>query len=110
MQALLFSRVVELRPKISFPCTVNGKELTATITHTEYTGLQMLYRVQFSDGHSDAYLPSDGEIKEDFGRTRTMDAYEEAIFDDLPIVKQLDKEDRYLKVRVGEEGGESFNV
>jgi hypothetical protein len=110
MQTLLFSRVVELRPQISFPCTVNGKDLTATLTHTEYTGLQMLYRVQFSDGHSHAYSPGDEEVREGFGRTRTLDSYEEAVFEDLRVVHHLENGNWYINVRVCEEGGEGFNV
>ena len=110
MQTLLFSRVVELSPKISFPCVVSGQELTATITHKETTGLQVLYHVQFSDGHKDCYTPGDVEVREGFGRTRTPDAYEDAVFDDLCIVRLFEKGATYIHVRVGEEGGESFNV
>jgi hypothetical protein len=82
----------------------------ATVTHTEYTGIQMLYRVQFSDAHLDAYAPRDGEVREGFGRTSTMDNYEEAIFDDLCVIQQREKEGLYMNIRVCEEGGEGFNV
>ena len=110
MQTLLFSRVVELQPHISFPCSVDGKDLTATLTHTEHTGVQTLYRVRFSDGHEDAYAPGEKEVREDFGRTRTPDAYEEAVFDDLCVAEYLEKGGWYINVRVCEEGGGAFNV
>lgn len=110
MQTLLFSRTVELQPHISFRCLVNGKELTATVTHSENTGLQLLYHVFFSDGHRDTYVPGEEEVREGFGRTRTMDAYEAAVFDDLIIIHQREKENPFITVRVGEEGAESYNV
>jgi|GEM_PF-5607154 len=110
MQTLLFSRIVELTPHISFPCLVNGEELTATVTHLENTGVQTLYHVRFSDGHQDAYVPGDEQVREGFGRTRTLDKYEEAVYEDLCVIQQVEKGYPFISVRVGEEGGESFNV
>lgn len=110
MQTLLFSRTVELQPHIIFSCTVNGKELTARVTHVEHTGVQILHHVSFSDGHQDAYVAGEPEVREGFGRTRTMDRYEEAIFEDLSILKHMEKGSLFFHVRVCEKGGESFNV
>lgn len=110
MQTLLFSRIVELSPQLSFPCVVNGQELLATITHLEKTGFETLHHVLFSDGHKDAYVSGDYEVREGFGRTRTLDKYEEAIFDDLCILQKIEKENPFFYVRVAEEGGESINV
>ena len=84
--------------------------LTATITHKEMTDLQMLYHIQFSDGHKDAYLAGNTEVKDGFGRTRTLDPYEEAVFDDLCVVKYTEKGSWYINVRGAEEEGESYNV
>lgn len=110
MQTLLFSRIVELTPHISFPCLVNGDQLTAKVTHLENTGIQTLYHVQFSDGYQDAYVPGDKQVREDFGRTRTLDKYEEAVFEDICVIHLAEKGYPFICVRVGEEGGESFNV
>ena len=110
MQTLLFSSLVALRPQISFSSTINGKELLATLTHKEAIGAQILYHVLFSDGHADAYAVGDLEVQEGFGRTRTMDAYEEAIFGDLCVLKHLEKGGPFVNLRVCEKGGESFNV
>lgn len=110
MQTLLFSSLVALRPQLSFSSVVAGKELLATLTHKEAIGPQMLYHVKFSDGHVDRYAVGDSEVQEGFGRTRTMDAYEEAIFSDLCVLKHLEKGGPFVSVRVCETGGESFNV
>lgn len=110
MQTLLFSHLLELRPQISFTCIVGGKELRATLTHKEATGVQTLYHVRFSDGHVDSYVAGDVEAKKGFVRTRIADAYEEAIFDDLCVVHHMEKGSWFISIRVCEEGAESLNV
>lgn len=106
----LFSKITEVIPRIEFDCTVDGRELTATITHAENNGVQLLYHVTFNDGHKDVYAPGDAEVHEGIGRTRTLDAYEEAVFEDLCVIPGLEKGDGYTYIRVHEKGGESFNV
>lgn len=110
MQTVLFNRLVELSPTISFPCMVNGIALTATITHKEIMNLQTLYHIQFSDGHKNNYVAGDAEMKDGFGRTRTPDTYEEAVFEDLCVVKYMEKGSWYINVRVAEVEGASYNV
>jgi hypothetical protein len=110
MQTLLFTKVIEITPHISFECEVDGQTLTAVVTHRENTGVQVLYHVHFSDGHFDAYAPADYEVQEGFGRTRKLDVYEEAVFEDLCVIPGLEKGNGYCYIRVKEEGGESFNV
>jgi len=110
MQMTLFRKITEVIPRIEFECTVEGRELTAAITHKEDTGVQLLYHVTFSDGHQDIYAPGDEEVHEGIGRTRTLDAYEEAVFEDLCVIPVLAKGKSYTCIRVHEEGGDSFNV
>lgn len=110
MQMALFRNLVEVIPHIKFDCTVNGKELTAAVTHKEYCGGQTLYLVSFSNGHQDMYVPGDEQVHSGFGRTRTMDCYEEAVFDDLCVIPLLVKGNRYTSIHVQEVSGDSFNV
>lgn len=43
--------VLPLEREISFDCIVEGKKLTANITHQEDNGYQFIYHISFSDGH-----------------------------------------------------------
>lgn len=106
----LFTRLTEILPHIEFDCTVNGKELTAAVTHVDYSGRLPFYHVFFSDGHRDAYVPGDEEVHEGFGRTRHMDAYEAAVYDDLCVVPLLKKGTGRFCIRVHQPGEESFTI
>lgn len=106
----LFRNLVEVVPHIEFDCTVNGKDLLATVTHKEDCGAQTSYLVCFSDGHQDLYVPGDEQVHEGFGRTKHLDAYEEAVYDDLCVIPLLAEGASSLCLRVHEEGEESFNV
>jgi hypothetical protein len=48
--------VTQLLPPIEFDCMVEGKKLKARITHQEDNGLQFIYHIAFSDGHSAAFV------------------------------------------------------
>jgi hypothetical protein len=109
-QPMLLPNLKDVLPRVSFDCTVNGKDLIATVTHKENLGRKNRYHVLFSDGHKDAYVPGDELEHEGFGRTRHLDAYEEAVYDDLRVVPLMPKGDGYTCVRVHEEGGGDFNV
>lgn len=111
MQTELSNTIVPVTPNIEFECTVNGKELTATITHVEDNHVQRLLHVSFSDGHKDAYAAGDDGVDEQFGRTRELDIYEEAVWDDLAVIPGLEDGGGYTYVKVTvKKDGSAFNV
>jgi hypothetical protein len=48
--------ILPLTPTIFFDCQVDGKKLKAEITHQEDNGIQFLYHISFSDGHSATFV------------------------------------------------------
>jgi hypothetical protein len=49
-------KVTPLEPVITFDCLVEGKKLKASITHQEDNGLQFIYHISFSNGHSASFV------------------------------------------------------
>lgn len=111
-QMTFFSKITEVIPHIEFSCLVKGRKLTASLNHLEDTGTATLYHVSFSDGHTDAYLPSDAEGHGGNGQKGPHDAYEEAISSDLYLIATIIKTHKagITTFRVYGEGGENFNV
>ena len=111
-QMTFFSKLTEVVPHIRFDCIVNGKKLTASLTHLEDTEVLTLYHVSFSDGHQDAYLPADADVRQRTGRPRAREAYEASIYSDLSILQTFIKTNKkgVTNFRVYELRGESFNV
>lgn len=111
MDIELTNKITPVLPVIEFDCIVGGRELTATITHTEESVVEMLYHITFSDGHQDKYASGDDGHDEEFGRTRELDAYEQAIYEDLCVVPGLEEGGGYSYIRVkATKNGSSFNV
>lgn len=48
--------ITTIDPEIVFDCEVEGKKLKAKITHQEDNGLQFIYHIHFSDGHSASFV------------------------------------------------------
>jgi hypothetical protein len=107
-----FSKMTEVIPNINFTCLVNGKKLTASLTHLEDTDVLTRYHVTFSDGHQDVFVPYDAAAHKGTVRTSVGDAYETAITSDLCIIQMFIKMNQQgiTNFRVYGNGGESFNV
>lgn len=73
--------ITPLVPVIEFDCVVDGKKLSAKITHHEDNGLQFIYHISFSDGYSASFVaPIQGGKWQD---ESLASPYAKAIADDL---------------------------
>lgn len=67
---------------VSFPVTVNGKELTAEVLGSEYHPIHFVYRVVFSDGFEDSfYILENGFVE---GNKKHATPYAKALREELP--------------------------
>lgn len=74
-------RITTLEPAIVFDCEVDGKLLKAKLTHLEDNGLQFIYHICFSDGHTASFVaPLEGGKWHNEG---LASSYANAIKDDL---------------------------
>jgi hypothetical protein len=73
--------VTEISPAVEFDCLVDGKNVTARLTHQEDNGVQFIYRISFSDGHTASFVaPVQGGK---WHNEAFVSPYAKAICDDL---------------------------
>lgn len=76
--------VTDILYAIEFTCVVEGKKLLASITHQEDNGVQFIYRIRFSDGHTASFVaPMQGGK---WHHENFASPYAKAIQDDLNAV------------------------
>lgn len=74
-------KIIKISPAIEFECVVEGKNLKAKLTHQEDNGLQFIYHISFSDGHTALFVaPIHGGKWQD---ENFASPYARAIEDDL---------------------------
>lgn len=99
--------IKELFPPIDFYCVVEGKTLKASITHVEDNGLQFIYRIGFSDGHTASFVASmEGDKWHD---DKFASPYAKAIHDDLNAFCGFSAKKPPFAIRLKSEK-EAFNV
>lgn len=99
--------IIAIEPPVEFDCVVEGKKLKAKITHQEDNGIQFIYHIAFSDGHTASFVASiqggtwnDGSF---------ASAYAKAIHDDLNAFCGFVPRKPPIAIRLkGEQG--AFNV
>jgi len=93
VQPSLNGNVTSVVPPIEFACTVDGKKMSARITHLEDHPIHIIFRVSFGDGHRTAFFSIEHELGfYEEGEGNSM--YAKGIRDDLKSLcfLRLDKE------------------
>lgn len=81
--------ICKLPKAIEFGCVVNGKELTASLTHAEDDFTQYLYHVQFSDGYKAVFIVNPQLQKWVEAGQSTPSPYASAISEDLFVLNEF---------------------
>lgn len=105
--AVCCDAVTEIYPAIVFDCLVEGRRLTAKLTHQEDNGVQFIYRISFSDGHTASFVaPMQGGK---WHNDAFSSPYAQAIRDDLDAICGFLPEKPPFCIRLKGEK-DSFNV
>lgn len=102
------NNLISIFPPIEFPCIVNGKRLTAKITHEEDHPTSTVYYLTFSDGYKTSFFSIEHELGF-YEEGKGYSDYAKAVAGDLKCVGgfRLDKELYCIPM---DESGENKNV
>jgi hypothetical protein len=97
--------ICQLHTPVDFPCVVDGKTLTASLTHAEDDSTQWLYHVRFSDGHKAVFAMNRKLQCWVENAQKVPSSYARAINEDLLMIYQFNPlyPPFCLSVRVKEE-------
>ena len=103
------NKITALVPSIDFPCVVNGKRLTASITHIEDNAYQAMFHIRFSDGYSSKFFATGGEHYPWADESKSWD-YVMAIESDLNALGILSPKQEVYLIVTDTLGKEDVNV
>jgi hypothetical protein len=108
IQKIMSENLTHIVPPIEFPCTVNGKRLTAKITHEEDNPINFVYHVSFSDGYKSSFHSIEHELGF-YEDGKGNSDYVKGIRADLKCICGFSL-DRELYCLTMDESGEGYNV